>query len=172
MLFKKAEPEKKEPVLLGEDFDIFPDYTPSVKKSKFEDPKAEPTNQEPAIKEEDMTEFQKKVAAIPEDKWKRYQMLAGLGLGILAAIFLFVVPLFAPIGFISFAVAIVLVLLLPRTIERRAGRAMPKLRVWVVAALAIEMVLSVGITYLVNPEYLTTTQTAAETPEPTIMPAE
>lgn len=174
-MFKKSEP--KEHVLLGEDFDIFPDITPedTVSGGKFAEVKAKPAkaNEAPvekepeqpkdrfAVPEEEMTKLQKKCAAKSEQEWKKTQILVGCLLGLLGAIFIFVIPMVAPIGLISFVVAVVLVLLFPKQIERRCGRSMPKLRNWVAISLAISMLLCVGITYLVNPSVLSTTQAAA-----------
>ena len=162
-MFKKSEP--KEHVLLGEDFDIFPDITEEDVKNdaKFADVKVKPAKEEPkkqepeqpkdrfAVPEEEMTKLQKKCAAKDEKEWKKVQIITGCILGFLGAIFIFIVPIFAPIGLFSFLAAIVLVLLFPKQIERRCGRAMPKLRNWVAISLGISMVLCVGITYLVNP---------------------
>ncbi|MBQ3109263.1 MAG: hypothetical protein IJP37_04310 [Clostridia bacterium] len=171
-MFKKSEP--KEPVLLGEDFDIFPDITAEDTESceKFSNVKANPAKQQEApakqeepvqeqpkdrfaVPEEKMTKLQKKCAAKNEAEWKKIQIITGCILGVIGAIFIFVVPIFAPIGLFSFLAAIVVVLLFPRHIERRCARSMPKLRNWVAISLAIAMVLAAGITYLVNPGAIT-----------------
>lgn len=172
-MFKKAEP-KKEHVLLGEDFDIFPDISGEDCGAdvKFADVKKQPVREKPAkqepeqpkdryaVPEEEMTKLQKKCAAKNEQEWKKLQILIGCALGLLGAIFIFVIPLLAPIGLFSFVVAIVLVLLFPKQIERRCGRSMPKLRNWVAISLAVSMVLCVGISYLVDPSILSTTAAA------------
>lgn len=134
-MFKKREPEPERPRLLGEDFDIFPDLGDRPANTA----EAEAVEEEP--EEEDVpvepTPFQKKVAAISEENWKKYQVIAGVVLGLLAGIclsFLSRLPAFGNMGLI---VAAVVALIVPNMLEKQAARKIPRLRVALIIALAV-----------------------------------
>lgn len=147
MLLKKQEKEPARPQLLGEDFDIFPNLNDSPQKTDLE-PAADappPEDDDIGIDEETLfmpTEFQKKVEAIPEEKWKRYQILGGIGLGVLCALCITVLNRIEGLpSIVSMVAALVLAVYGPRFFESKAKRAIPKTRI----ALVITAVLCFGL---------------------------
>lgn len=140
-MFKKQKTEAQAPSLQGEDFDMYPDL--GDRPGNRPQPAAyagEPEEDD----EPGPTELQKKIAAIPEKKWKLYQLFVGILLGFACgALITFGDRIFSgSIGIIlAFGVAVVL----PNVAERQFARKVPRLRlamcisllVWIVAALLI-----------------------------------
>ncbi len=137
MLFgKKSVEEPHQPVLQGEDFDIFPQlddrFSYKPKPDEGKQPEAEDaTPPEP-------TPFQQKMADVPENKWKWMQRIVGSLLGVcggLSISFLSLVSDFFEQWGIIIAAALVLVL--PNQFEKRAARPMPLLRKFMIFALIL-----------------------------------
>ena len=84
-----------------------------------------------------LTDFQKRIAAIPEPRWKLYQTLGGLLTGAIAVITLCLGhDGFSPL----FVVAICLCLFLPNYLEKQGGRLVPRARAAMCIAIAIGLV--------------------------------
>ena len=93
------------------------------------------------------TEFEKKIKAIPEDKWNLYQTIGGAAIGIIAAALLFASSSGLSWGFL---VAVVLALLLPNWLEDKGRRKLFRARIAMIIALGIgivAMLLYNGFTY-------------------------
>ena len=93
------------------------------------------------------TEFEKKVKAIPEDKWLLYQTLGGAVVGAVVAALLFASGSGLSAGFL---IAVVLALLLPNWLEDKCRRKLNRARVVMIAVMAVgivAMVLYNGFTY-------------------------
>lgn len=153
--FKKQE-QKTEPVLLGEDFEMYPDVTGIAKK-----PAAKPVEEsaqtakvaaEPEKKVQ--TDFQKKVEEISEEKWNKYQMLGGIALGLVTAFCITYLSSTQTFGTVGFAIAIIVALLLPNLFERWSGRSIPKVRKWLAITLMACLVVVLGIRLLTDPASL------------------
>ena len=87
--------------------------------------------------ETSLTDFQKRIAAIPESRWKLYQTLGGLLIGTIAVISLFLGhDGFSPL----FIVAICVCLLVPNYLEKQGGRLVPRARAAMCIAIAIGLV--------------------------------
>ena len=93
------------------------------------------------------TAFEKKIKAIPEDKWLLYQTLGGAAIGLVSAALLFL----SSSGLIAgFLIAVVLALLVPNILEDKGRRKLTRARVAMIAALAagiLAMTLYNGFTY-------------------------
>ena len=168
-MFKKRDPEPRQPRLLGEDFDIFP----TLDKEDFNvppetEPDAVPEPAEPPQEEEppEPTEFEKKIAAIPDDKWKKYQILAGLVLGLLSATSIVVVGRMESVGSMSIILAAVLALFVPNMLEKKGGRKIPVMRTTLILSLAITMGLYMFYGLVLNPGYFTPTASPAPSATP------
>ena len=93
------------------------------------------------------TEFEKKIKAIPEDKWNLYQTLGGGLIGAVAAALLFAGGTGLSAGFL---IAVVLALLVPNGLESRGRRKLMRARVAMIIVLAIGIVAMViynGVTH-------------------------
>lgn len=91
------------------------------------------------------TQFQKTIAAIPEEKWNLYQIISGIIAGgiITAALFMG-----KGSSSMTFIVAVCIALFLPRYFEEQGDRPVPKARICMCIAIAIgllAMVLIYGI---------------------------
>lgn len=167
-MFNKRNAEPKEPRLLGEDFDIFPtlddeDLKPAPQEEEEPAPEpADPVDDTPP----EPTEFEKKIAAIPDDKWKLYQIIAGAVLGILSAVSITVLSKMESIGSMGLIIAAVLALFLPNMLEKKGGRKIPALRTALIIALTISMGLFAFYGFVINPDFF-----APTTPVPTATPA-
>ncbi len=168
-MFNKRNPEPKEPRLQGEDFDIFPTLddedlrrAPQEEEEPTPEP-AEPVEETPP----EPTEFEKKIAAIPDDKWKKYQIIAGAVLGILSSTSIMVLGRMESIGSMGLIAAAVLALFLPNMFEKKGGRRIPVLRTALIIALVISMGLYAFYGFVINPGYFApTTPVPAATPAP------
>ena len=168
-MFKKRDPEPRQQRLLGEDFDIFP----TLDKEDFNvppetEPDTAPEPAEPPQEEEppEPTEFEKKIAAIPDDKWKKYQILAGLVLGLLSATSIVVVGRIESVSSMSIILAAVLALFVPNMLEKKGGRKIPVLRTTLILSLAITMGLYMFYGLVLNPGYFTPTASPAPSATP------
>lgn len=93
------------------------------------------------------TQFEKKIKAIPEDKWKLYQTVGGGLLGLIEAILLFAGNKGMSAGFL---IAVVLALLLPNWLENKGRRKLYRARIAMIAVLGISIVVMLlynGFTY-------------------------
>ncbi|MDL2234921.1 hypothetical protein LJC07_02055 [Christensenellaceae bacterium OttesenSCG-928-L17] len=102
-------------------------------------PAAEEAEEEPE-EEIEPSPFAKKVAGIPEKKWRTYQIIGGVVLGLLAGL---AITLFSHISeqYSSFGLiaAAVIALIVPSQLEKRAERKIPALRIAMIVAIAATM---------------------------------
>lgn len=85
------------------------------------------------------TRFEKRIHAIPEDKWNLYQTLGGAAVGIISAVLLFA----GGTGFSAgLLIAVALALLLPNWLETKGRRRLNRARVAMIIALGIGIVVS------------------------------
>lgn len=128
--FKK---EPKESVLLGEDFEIYPDIGPKKTAAK-------PKEQEYVdIPEPELTGLAKVIDELPDEKWVLYQRLAGVLLGILSGVFLFGFNN-TSIGSYSFIGAIVLAVVVPNLFEKHYKKKIPVARKWLILTFLVIIV--------------------------------
>ena len=80
------------------------------------------------------TRFEKRIHAIPEDKWNLYQTLGGAVIGLVIAGLLFAGGSGLNAGFL---IAVVLALLLPNLLEDRGRRKLQRGRLAMIIAMAI-----------------------------------
>ena len=80
------------------------------------------------------TEFEKKVKAIPEDKWNLYQTLGGGLIGAISAVLLFASGSGMSAGFL---IAVVLALLLPGWLEDKCRRKLLRARLSMIVVLGV-----------------------------------
>lgn len=129
--------ENKQPVEYEErNASLDPDEDPAQKLSEDE-------LQERILEDSNMSAFQKFIARLDDAKWKLYQRIFGvvLGLGSAAA-------LFWPgqgeegsnIGTYSLIIAVAIALLIPNILEKRGGRKMPQARYAMAITLGIAIV--------------------------------
>ena len=99
--------------------------------------------QEKILEDSDMSGFQKFIARLDDAKWKLYQRIFGVILGLGTA-----VALFWPgqneegskIGSYTLIIAVVIALLIPNIIEKRGGRKITQARYTMVITLGIALV--------------------------------
>lgn len=151
MIFNKRNQEPETRKLQGEDFDIFPrmEGYRYAKDADAEQDAEEPHEEAPP----ELTEFQKKIADLPDKLWKRYQILAGSLLGFLCSFSIGFLGRTKTFGNMSLIIAAVLALFVPNFFEKRAGRKIAALR----AALIISILVFMGLYMLygtvINPDY-------------------
>ncbi len=164
-MFNKRDPEPKQTRLQGEDFDIFPTLdNEELGRAPQEEPEVSPEPNEPVEEAPpEPTEFEKRMAAIPDDKWKKYQIIAGIILGLLSAMCIVVLGRMESIGSMAFIGAAVLALFVPNILEKKGGRKIPVLRTALILALVVTMGLYMFYGLVLNPSYFT----PATTPIPT-----
>lgn len=137
-MFKlRKEEEDSKPRLQGDEFDVFPDLGDRPRQSAAATPEVEEPEEDPPP-----TELQEKVAAIPDDKWKLYQLLAGILLGSVCVLLLTFGNriLDGNVGaIIAFGIAIVL----PNIIERQIARTTRRMRIVMAITLAAWILISV-----------------------------
>ena len=168
-MFKKRDPEPHQPRLQGEDFDIFPNLDDDdFRRRPAENANAVPTPEpeEPEAPPEP-TELEKKIAAIPDDKWKKYQIIAGIVLGVLSTTCLMVLGRMESVSSFSLILAAVIALFVPNIIEKKGGRKIPVLRVALIISVVISMGLYAFYGFVLNPGYFAPTAT----PVPSVTPA-
>lgn len=90
------------------------------------------------------TETEKKIAAIPEDKWNLYTTLGGAGLGVLSILILTLGS--EDLGTWALALAALIALMAPRYLERWWRRPMPRAR----TAMLIAMIASLAVVFVVT----------------------
>ena len=84
------------------------------------------------------SEMEKRIAAIPEDKWNLYQTLGGAAAGLLA---IMILTLGADdLGTWALVIAAMLALVAPRYLERWWGRKIPRARMAMLIAMAVALV--------------------------------
>ncbi|MEA4897168.1 MAG: hypothetical protein VB067_04400 [Christensenellaceae bacterium] len=91
------------------------------------------------------TGFLRRVEKMPESEWNLWSALAGVVLGLLASASLFFYPKsngFLPMGSL---IALALATVVPRYAERRLERNAPKLRIAMIATLAIALAVFVAV---------------------------
>ncbi len=155
MLFQKKEEAPETPRLLGEDFDIFPDLGDRPKPEPMPEKSEEPEEPEVPEPEPEPTPFQKKVAAIDEKRWKTYQIIGGIVLGVLSGLALTVFGRIETIARFNLIIAVVLALLVPNLFERYAARKIPTVRIWLIITLGVLLALYVFYGLVINPEFFT-----------------
>ncbi|HWR22916.1 MAG TPA: hypothetical protein VN366_05495 [Feifaniaceae bacterium] len=170
-MFKKRDPEPEPPRLQGEDFDIFPAL--DEEDIRRVPPEEEEISTEPAEPVEETppepTEFEKKIAAIPDDQWKKYQLIAGIVLGALSATCIVVLGRIESVGTIGFIIGALLALYLPNMLEKKGGRKIPLLRTALIISLVISMGLFALYGFVINPGYFA--PAATPVPEASAAPA-
>ncbi len=151
MLFNKRNQEPETPKLQGEDFDMFPKME-GYRYAKDADAERDAEEPQEAAPPE-LTEFQKKIADLPDKLWKRYQILAGSLLGFLCSFSIGFLGRTKTFGDMSLIIAAVLALFVPNFFEKKAGRKIAALR----AALIISILVFMGLYMLygtvINPDY-------------------
>lgn len=147
MFKQRKEEDPQGPRLQGEDFDIYPDLGDRPAPSApIEAPADEPEDDPPP------TELQQKIAAIPEEKWKTYQLLAGIFLGLVCGVLItFGNVLFD--GSVGVIIAFGIAVVLPNILERQIARTTRRMRIVMAASLAVWLVISV-IYGALNPGFL------------------
>lgn len=93
------------------------------------------------------TRFEKRIKAIPEDKWNLYQTIGGVVIGIVVAVLLFAGNRGVGAGFL---ISALLALLLPNILESKGRRKLLRARIVMIAVLAVSIVVMVlynGMTY-------------------------
>ena len=83
------------------------------------------------------SEMEKRIAAIPEDKWKLYQTLGGAATGLFAILILTLGS--EDLGTWALVLAAVLALVAPRYLERWWGRKIPRARMAMLIAMAVAL---------------------------------
>lgn len=83
------------------------------------------------------SEMEKRIAAIPEDKWNLYQTLAGGAVGLVAVALLTFGS--EDLGTWALVLAVVLALFLPRHLERWWGRKMPRARIAMIVSMSVAL---------------------------------
>ncbi|MEL7608652.1 MAG: hypothetical protein AAGU74_04045 [Bacillota bacterium] len=139
--FKK---EPKEPVLLGEDFEIYPDIGPK----KTAKPKEEEYQDLP---EPELTGLAKTIAELPDDKWVLYQRIAGVLVGVLSGVCLFGFNN-TSIGTYGFIGAIVLAVVVPNLFEKHYKRKISVARKWIILTFLVIIVGFLLYTLITSPE--------------------
>ncbi len=84
------------------------------------------------------SDLEKRIAAIPEDKWNLYQILGGAAVGLIAVALLTFGS--EDLGTWSLVLAAVLALVAPRYLERWGGRKLPRARMAMVISMAVALV--------------------------------
>ena len=84
------------------------------------------------------SETEKRIAAIPEDKWNLYQTLGGGAVGLVAVALLTLGS--EDLGTWALVLAVVLALAMPRYLERWWGRKMPRARVAMIISMLVALV--------------------------------
>ena len=82
------------------------------------------------------TQFEKRVKAIPEDKWNLYQTIGGAAMGLIVAALLFVGNGVGP----GFLIGAVLAMLVPNWLENKGRRKLLRARVVMIAVLLVAVV--------------------------------
>ena len=93
------------------------------------------------------TQFEKRVKAIPEDRWNLYQTLGGAAVGVVVAVLLFTGNKGVSAGFL---IAVALAMLLPNWLESKGRRKLLRARIVMIIVLAIAIagiVLYNGLTH-------------------------
>lgn len=159
-MFKKREHKPVESNLQGEDFDIFPeldDNTQARIKSQNEIEDAIEVEQADITHDDlpddpEPTDFQKKVAKIPDKKWNQLQWFTGLLLGFLSGFCLTSLEVILGEGRdYGLIVAAVICFLAPRLIESQSARKIPKLRIAMIVALFVYLACFLAYTLIYNP---------------------
>lgn len=118
--------------------------TPTIPDVVFD--AGEDTPVEEPVPEETPTPFQKKIAAIPEKKWRLYQIIGGILLGTLTVFTLFYrsSPDSGTISY-GFLIAICLALFGPNYLEKQGKREIYLGRKWLCITMGAGMVIAVLI---------------------------
>ncbi len=133
---------------VGEDFEVFPALENDKAHNDYKEkdkPEIQSSESEKA-EIEHHTAFAKKIAALPEDKWKLIQAISGTGLGLFCAFCIFVLGRTETFGSISVVIAAVAALFAPNYFEKNAGRKIPVLR----KALLISLSVCLGVTLVLS----------------------
>ncbi len=150
MFFGKKQEEKKEPTLLGDDFDIFPDMGEKKKAPVTEI--ADEKEEEEEI-EVEPSKFEAAVAALDEKTWKKYQIIFGAVLGVLSGLSLTVLNHMATMQNYSLIIAAVLALLVPNIVEKKAIRKMPVARIALIVTLGVSLGAYLLYGLVINPGF-------------------
>ena len=120
-----------------------PDWSdvPYVDDAPAEAPAPEPDDED---EEYAPSDTEKKIAAIPEDRWNLYTMLGGAALGVLSILLLTLGS--EDLGTWALALAAVVALVVPRYLERWWRRPMPKAR----TAMLIAMVVCLAVVFVIT----------------------
>lgn len=157
-MLKKRENKPTESNLQGEAFDIFPQLDDSTQtiinaQDQTDDPiEHMDTHDDLPNDDPEPTDFQKKVAEIPDKKWNQLQWLTGLFLGFVSGFCLtsFEV-IFGEGRDYGLIVAAIICFLAPRLLETQSARKIPKLRIAMIVALFIYLAVFMAYTLIYNP---------------------
>ena len=108
-------------------------------EKKYAAPEIDDDDDDDAPTEWVPSRFEKRVHAIPEDKWKLYQILGGGAIGLFTVAALFLGGT-GKAGSALFLVAVVLALLLPNWLEDRGRRKLNLARYAMIAVIAVGVV--------------------------------
>lgn len=82
--------------------------------------------------EDDLDDFARRVHAIPDTRWKLYNILGGAAMGVLLGVSLFILPTIDEFSNWSLLIAVALALLVPRILENRLKRSISTGRITMV----------------------------------------
>ncbi len=152
MFFKKLQDQQpKKPQLLGEDFDIYPDLGDRPKPASPTEAEEASEPEEPDIIEP--TDFEKRVAAIGDSTWKKLQIAFGILLGLLCTLCLTVLSRTETFSGVSLILAVVLAILVPNLLEKKGGRKIPQLRLFLIITLALSLGFYLLYGLVINPGF-------------------
>ncbi len=154
-MFFKPKNEPQTPHLEGEDFDIFPDlgdahrFRPATTDANAAQAKESEVDDPP-----EPTALQKKIADIPDDKWKLYQTLAGAVLGLVVGCALFLRIPGNETSSLGMLIGAIIALFAPKYLELQAARKIPRLRTAMLVTSLVVLALYLCYGLLINPDYM------------------
>lgn len=101
-----------------------------------------PATGEPEPEEEYMTDFMKYVKSRTDRQWDLLQAVCGVVLGCICGVLVMFFSGMESVGTYALVAAAFIALFLPQILVRQGGRAIPKLRIWLIAALSVWLVAS------------------------------
>ena len=109
------------------------------------------------------------VAKMDDKQFRRAQMILGIVLGVLAAVALMIpIPGDSSVGMWGFVIALVLVLWIPRMLERKLEQRLPVTQKWLIIVFLIGMLAAFGLTALNGGLRSTPAATASPSPSAAI----
>lgn len=101
----------------------------------------------PKGEDHNLTPFAKRIAALPEKKWRLVQALGGTGLGLFCAFSILILGNTETFGSISLIIAAVAALFAPNYFEKTAGRKIPVLRKALLISLSACLVVAIILNF-------------------------